>query len=92
MYNYKILLYSYKNILTLLFYSRLHYCNSLICFQPSISITKFDRIIRASTIVVYRLTFNLSYSDYTAYVSPLLYSLKWLTFKNRYLFKFNASL
>ena len=66
-----------------LIFSRLDYCNSLLCSLPSISISKIDRIIRAST----RLTFNLSYSDYTTSVSSLMSSLKWLTFKNRCLFK-----
>ena len=66
-----------------LIFSRLDYCNSLLCSLPSISISKIDHIIRAST----RLTFNLSYSDYTTSVSSLLSSLKWLHFKNRCLFK-----
>ena len=66
-----------------LIFSRLDYCNSILCSLPSISISKIDRIIRAST----RITFNLSYSEYTASVSSLLSSLKWLTFKNRCLFK-----
>ena len=70
-------------IINLLICSRLDYCNSLLCYLPSISISKIYRIIRAST----KLTFNLSYSDYTTSVSSLLSSLKWLTFKNRCLFK-----
>ena len=64
-------------------FSRLEYCDSLLCSLPYISISKIDRIIRAST----RLTFNLSYSDYITSVSSLLSSLKWLNFKNRCLFK-----
>ena len=50
--------------------SGLDYCNSLHCSLHSISITKIDSIIRAST----RFTFNLSYSDYTTYISSLFSS------------------